>query len=62
MKGDKIVTRVSLLSVLFMMGLLLASIGNGLGAGQVFRGTPKEVGLVMINGQLTIYEDGVAIV
>lgn len=57
MKGE-MKNRVALLSILLIVGLLIASIGTALGAGKVFQGIGKEVKAVMMGNQVTISEDG----
>ena len=59
----EIKNRIGLLSILLVAGLLMASIGTALGAGNMFQGfgSGKDVALVMADGQMTIYEDGKAI-
>lgn len=50
--------RVALLGMLLVIGLVLAGLGTAFGAGAVFQEKAKVFGAMVINDQVTIYEDG----
>lgn len=49
---------MALLGALLVTGLVLAGLGNALGAGAVFQEKAKVFGAMVISDQVTIYEDG----
>jgi len=55
---SKMKNRLALLSILLVVGLLMAGIGTALGAGNLLKFAGKEVSAVAMNDQLKIYEDG----
>jgi len=57
MKGE-MRNRLALLSILLIAGLLMASIGTAIGAGNLLKFDGKQVSAVAMNDQLKIYEDG----
>ena len=57
MKGE-MKNRLALLSILLVVGLLMAGMGTVLGAGNLLRFAGKQVSAVAMNDQLKVYEDG----